>query len=122
MANFKRGKSKRNVVCTMCTEHRWRGNAKGRFKEKEEAIRHREVFDGEVTPAPRTTKSPRRQWSKNKKVRSLRARLKHLRKKLAEYEARPVRVSNRFRQMILDSYTRDIARCEKELVELLGER
>ena len=28
--NFKRKKSKRSVRCTMCTQHRWRGNSKSR--------------------------------------------------------------------------------------------
>ena len=37
MANHKRKKSKRSVKCTMCTQHRWQGNSKGRFKPKEEA-------------------------------------------------------------------------------------
>ena len=32
----KRKKTKRNVRCTMCTQHRWFGNNKGRFKDKEE--------------------------------------------------------------------------------------
>lgn len=36
MANHKRGKSKRSVKCTMCTQHRWMGNAKGRDKAKNE--------------------------------------------------------------------------------------
>lgn len=31
--------SKRSVRCTLCTKHRWLGNAKGRFKAKEEAVR-----------------------------------------------------------------------------------
>lgn len=37
MANHKRKKSKRSVKCTMCTQHRWAGNASGRFKAKDEA-------------------------------------------------------------------------------------
>ena len=39
--NFKRRKTKRNVVCTLCTPHRWRGNHKGRFKGREELDRQR---------------------------------------------------------------------------------
>jgi len=35
--NFKRKKCKRNVKCTLCTAHRWLGNRKGRFKDKEVA-------------------------------------------------------------------------------------
>lgn len=35
--NYKRGKSKRKVRCTMCTDVRWRGNRAGRFKAKDEA-------------------------------------------------------------------------------------
>lgn len=27
MANYKRKKSRKNVVCTMCTSHRWKGNS-----------------------------------------------------------------------------------------------
>lgn len=30
---------KRKVRCTMCTQHRWKGNRKGRFKAKEEALK-----------------------------------------------------------------------------------
>jgi hypothetical protein len=30
MANFKRGKTKRRVRCTLCTPHKWMGNNKGR--------------------------------------------------------------------------------------------
>ena len=37
MANFKRKKTKRHVLCSICTPHRWRGNNTGRFKEKDEA-------------------------------------------------------------------------------------
>lgn len=39
MANHKRKKSKRSVKCTMCTQHRWFGNASGRRKPKEQAKR-----------------------------------------------------------------------------------
>ena len=35
VANHKRKKTKRTVKCTMCTTHRWLGNSKGRFKDKE---------------------------------------------------------------------------------------
>jgi hypothetical protein len=37
MAHFKRRKSRRRVRCTLCTPHRWRGNGKGRHKERFEA-------------------------------------------------------------------------------------
>lgn len=37
MANHKRKKTKRSVKCTMCTQHRWMGNAKGRDKAKNES-------------------------------------------------------------------------------------
>lgn len=40
MANHKRKKSKRTVKCTMCTTHRWFGNNKGRFKDKESAAKN----------------------------------------------------------------------------------
>ncbi len=33
--NFKRGKSKRVVRCTLCTKTRWMGNAKSRWKDRE---------------------------------------------------------------------------------------
>jgi hypothetical protein len=39
MANFKRGKCKRQVKCTLCTPHKYLGNHKGRFKAKEEISR-----------------------------------------------------------------------------------
>jgi len=29
-------KRRRSVRCTMCTPHRWKGNAQGRFKLKDE--------------------------------------------------------------------------------------
>jgi len=29
-------RGRRHVRCTLCTSHRWLGNAKGRFKAKEE--------------------------------------------------------------------------------------
>lgn len=35
MANHKRKKSKRSVKCTLCTKHRWFGNAAERSKAKE---------------------------------------------------------------------------------------
>jgi len=37
------GKRRRKVRCTMCTPHRWFGNARGQFKEKDE----RELRDRE---------------------------------------------------------------------------
>ena len=52
--NFKRGKSKRSVRCTLCTPHRWRGNEKHRFKERESILRditRREIEDGRQTHA-----------------------------------------------------------------------
>jgi hypothetical protein len=39
--HFKRRKSRRSVRCTLCTPHRWHGNAKDRFKAKDEAERER---------------------------------------------------------------------------------
>ena len=39
MANFKRRKCRRSVRCTLCTRDRWRGNAKGRRKDREKGIR-----------------------------------------------------------------------------------
>jgi hypothetical protein len=36
--NHKRKKSKRNVKCTLCTPHRWKGNSSERFKAKEVAL------------------------------------------------------------------------------------
>lgn len=39
MAHHKRKKSKRSVKCTMCTQDRWKGNSKGRFKAKDEAAK-----------------------------------------------------------------------------------
>lgn len=34
--NHKRKKCKRSVRCTMCTQNRWRGNNKDRFKAKDQ--------------------------------------------------------------------------------------
>ena len=42
------GKRRRSVRCTMCTTHRWLGNAKGRFKAKDEReMRDRQRLDCE---------------------------------------------------------------------------
>ena len=41
--NFKRKKSKRSVRCTLCTQHRWRGNGNGRFAHSNE--RHKPAPD-----------------------------------------------------------------------------
>lgn len=48
MANFKRKKTRRNVRCTMCTQNRFLGNNKGRFKTKEEAQRKEDAFKGDL--------------------------------------------------------------------------
>ena len=34
MANFKRGKPRRQVRCTLCTQHRWKGNSTDRHKKQ----------------------------------------------------------------------------------------
>ena len=39
MANYKRGKSRRQVRCTLCTPHKWLGNNKPRKKDPERALR-----------------------------------------------------------------------------------
>jgi hypothetical protein len=49
MPHPKRRKRRRSVRCTLCTPHRWRGNAKGRFDEKTEATRKRLRADAEAT-------------------------------------------------------------------------
>jgi len=52
--NFKRGKTRRNVRCTLCTPHRWRGNEKNRFKERETFMRRvtrEEIEDGQKSNA-----------------------------------------------------------------------
>ena len=36
--NFKRKISKRQVRCTMCTQHRWKGNAAGRRSIRDERM------------------------------------------------------------------------------------
>ena len=43
--NYKRGKSKRAVRCTLCTPHRWRGNSKDRFKRKDELKMEQDDYD-----------------------------------------------------------------------------
>lgn len=35
VANFKKGKTKRRVKCTLCTKYRWLGNNKGRKRVSE---------------------------------------------------------------------------------------
>ena len=42
MANFKRGKTKRRVRCTLCTPVKWLGNNKGRKKADFSERRDRE--------------------------------------------------------------------------------
>ena len=37
MANWKRKRCRRVVRCTICTDVRWLGNRKGRFKAQDEA-------------------------------------------------------------------------------------
>jgi hypothetical protein len=37
MANFKRRRCKRQVRCTICTTHRWRGNGNQRWSGKQVA-------------------------------------------------------------------------------------
>ena len=37
--NHKRKKSRRQVRCTLCTPHRWLGNATGRMKRRDELAR-----------------------------------------------------------------------------------
>ena len=117
MANFKRRKCKRVVTCSMCTEHRWRGNHQGRFKEKEDSERRR-TDPRNVAAGPRP-KSPKKNWSRNKQIRSLRDRLKSLKVKKAEYELKR-RKPSLWTSMIRDEYDKDIESCERQLVELEG--
>ena len=44
---YRRRKCKRNVRCTICTDHRWLGNNTGRFKRKEEELKkiHRKEIE-----------------------------------------------------------------------------
>lgn len=35
MSNFKRKRCRRQVRCTLCTDVRWKGNGKDRFKAKD---------------------------------------------------------------------------------------
>lgn len=35
MTHHKRKKTRRSIKCSLCTPYRWRGNARGRFKEKD---------------------------------------------------------------------------------------
>ncbi len=96
------------------------GNAKGRFKAREEAERNRSPVDvllqEEIGPAPRGHRSG--PMSKNQKKRSLQQRLAHLRKKRDEYARRPGIEENRWAQMILDDYDKEIAHCENGLQKL----
>jgi hypothetical protein len=72
MANYKRKRCRRQVKGT---GHRWRGNASGRFEEREEFRRKLAVLDGELDTSAKSTK---RKWSRNKKIRSYTAKLAHL--------------------------------------------
>lgn len=42
MANFKRKRCKRQVRCTICTTHRWKGNGASRHSEKGKRTRERQ--------------------------------------------------------------------------------
>ena len=53
--NYKRKKSKRQVRCTGCTEHRWRGNAVGRFKPQDEVV--------EPSPSKLTPPKPKKKFA-----------------------------------------------------------
>ena len=114
VANFKRHRPKQQVACTMCTQDRWRGNHAGRFKAREEAARRA----GADEPRART-KSPKRNWSANKKIRSLTGRLKHLRPKYAAYVARGRGCAPAWlHEQVRAYYAKEIAHCEKELESL----
>ena len=117
MSNFKRGKPKQSVRCTLCTQARWRGNHQGRFKEKEEAERNRDIAVDETMVR---TRSPKKNWPPSKQRRSLTARLVHLRKKRAKYEARDRAFFTRFMKTILDGYAKEIEQCEQALAKLEG--
>ena len=45
MARFKRGRCRRRVRCSLCTTHRWLGNAKGRFPARDEMEMRRSPLD-----------------------------------------------------------------------------
>ena len=72
----KKGKSKRSVRCTLCTQHRWRGNAQGRFKVKDEASKSeagKEIRDltrklprGSLELTPRDTREMARNIARRK--------------------------------------------------------
>ena len=73
---------------------------------------------GGVVPVTRT-KSPRKNWSRNKKVRSLRGRLASLLEKQAANEKRQLGpnlgwLTDEVRRI----YRRQVKNCEKELAEL----
>jgi hypothetical protein len=46
--NFKRRKTRRNVRCTLCTDVRWMGNAKGRAKAMRSNHRDRQKVRAEI--------------------------------------------------------------------------
>ncbi len=118
LANFRRSKPRRQVRCVLCTPNRWRGNSQGRFSEKEEAERRR-TDPGNVAVAT-GPKSPKRNWSRNKRIRSLRARLAHLRPKQATLTERRAAPGRWLAWMLLDCYDEEIEACERELTELGG--
>lgn len=45
MARFKRGRCRRKVRCSVCTTHRWLGNAKGRLPARDELEMKRPLDD-----------------------------------------------------------------------------
>jgi hypothetical protein len=116
VANFRRNKTRKQVRCTLCTPNRWRGNSAGRFREKEEA--ERQLTDPSRVAPTTKTKSAKKNWSRNKWIRSLRTRLAHLRDKKAEYERRPHHAPARIWQRVSDLYDQEIESCKRKLVEL----
>ena len=119
MGNYKRRKSRRNISCVLCTQHRWRANSSGRFKAREEAERKLDLMDGEV---PARSKSAKKNWSCNKSIRALKNRISSIGSKRADWEMRRRGSRNKWTDMLLASYDAQIARCERELAVLEKER
>ena len=118
LANFRRNHPRRIVRCSLCTPNRWKGNHKGRFTEPEDTERRRDIVADEVTVR---TKSPRRNWSRNKKIRSLRGRLAGLLEKQAKSEKRQLGPNLGWLvEKVREIYRRQIKNCEQELAELEG--
>lgn len=99
--NHRRRHPRKQPNCTLCTAHRWRGNSADRFRKKEH------------DPKERPPRRPRRSMSPSQLRRSLRDRIAHVEKKLAEWRRR--RWGGPWGQMLIDDCENDLRKMRAQL-------